>query len=395
MEADYVLTEDDALAAQDYYLRQQAKKTRNNYRIFLFLMVVGSVLVIYPLSSSLGRPLGARDYLAMAAAVMVIVGYFLWHNGLKRWFGLWWVRRNLDGPQLAAWRGRRRVRITPEEFTITEDDATLVLKWSRLVRINTSADYAFFFTSEQTALAVPVRAFTDLAVFDEFVDTARRYRKRAEDLPPEDHPDAPAYTAGAPEVEFALTADEVVPLTIRILERGPWWQVHPWQVYLLILLGSVGFATLDLVGGSETAAQTALIVLLGGGGLVAVWAAYRMMFWRIHVDLQVQKTLKEADDDTPNWCRFSLTPERLTITTADSRTVLNWSRVREIELTEERAFFWCSHTSAHVLPRRPFATAEEFKEFVEVARRYRAAAIQGQPATIPPETGITTQPRHG
>lgn len=54
-------------------------------------------------------------------------------------------------------------------------------------------------------------------------------------------------------------------------------------------------------------------------------------------------------------------------------TTYKWPAVEKIVATPDYAFFYASALSAIVIPRRAFASDEEFKHFVETARKYQEA----------------------
>src|SRR5262249_55569887 len=70
------------------------------------------------------------------------------------------------------------------------------------------------------------------------------------------------------------------------------------------------------------------------------------------------------------WQRLKLTPEGLLHSTAVSTTRVVWDGIERIGMTDHHAFFYLTPVSSLILPRRAFASEEEFERFVEMARIY-------------------------
>jgi hypothetical protein len=57
-----------------------------------------------------------------------------------------------------------------------------------------------------------------------------------------------------------------------------------------------------------------------------------------------------------------------------SSQVTQWAGIVDIAVTTDHAFFFNSPTTAYVLPRRAFAHAEDFHDFIDLADDYLARA---------------------
>jgi hypothetical protein len=204
----------------------------------------------------------------------------------------------------------------------------------------------------------------------------------------------------AMEVEFDLTAEDFIAFNLYHQERLPWGRRHPqwpWWVILGVFGVVLGFTT--VVAGTDN--ERGLLATVGVLGGTAVWAGYSLFMWRERIANQVRRELRRSESGLQEgWFRLKIKPEGITVTDEDGRTTLRWQRVERIAVTDDYAFFYVGEKTASILPRRAFATAEEFKNFVETARQYRKADRKGEAAPPPdqqgrpaePDTRITTEP---
>jgi hypothetical protein len=71
---------------------------------------------------------------------------------------------------------------------------------------------------------------------------------------------------------------------------------------------------------------------------------------------------------------LAISAEALTASNPWSATTVYWHALPRIEADAEHAFFYLAPSKAIILPRRAFADARQFDEFVDAARRYHAEA---------------------
>ena len=103
--------------------------------------------------------------------------------------------------------------------------------------------------------------------------------------------------------------------------------------------------------------------------------------------LQVKLLLKHPANQKLllGWRRTSLESEGLAISAEASNTMLTWAAFQKIAATRDHGFFYTTPQHAVIVPRRPFVSDEEFREFVALARRYRDVARQLESADRSPD----------
>jgi hypothetical protein len=71
---------------------------------------------------------------------------------------------------------------------------------------------------------------------------------------------------------------------------------------------------------------------------------------------------------------LEIMPEGLTMSDSSGSNSIHWHALPWIVVSDAYAFFYLTDTKGVVLPRRAFASEEQFEEFVATARRYHAEA---------------------
>jgi hypothetical protein len=69
--------------------------------------------------------------------------------------------------------------VTPEALTQESEQGTGRILWAEVDRIEATKDHAFIYSSGNTSLIVPRRAFADKDEFAHFVSTAKRFHEGA------------------------------------------------------------------------------------------------------------------------------------------------------------------------------------------------------------------------
>src|SRR5262249_17386556 len=85
-------------------------------------------------------------------------------------------------PELTGWR---RLAIAPANFTGTDGDGTLILKWKGLEKVVETEKYAYFFISDHSAFILPKRLFAKEEEFGNFVQAARQFKAMIDESKPE------------------------------------------------------------------------------------------------------------------------------------------------------------------------------------------------------------------
>jgi hypothetical protein len=104
----------------------------------------------------------------------------------------------------------------------------------------------------------------------------------------------------------------------------------------------------------------AVLLALPASGYVCAWLAYSYALRRVGTQAGP--------------ARLAISPEGLTEAVGSQVWKAGWQEITRIEVTQRNAFFHCVPAAAHVLPRRAFATDQQFDDFVETARGHWEAA---------------------
>ncbi len=109
----------------------------------------------------------------------------------------------------------------------------------------------------------------------------------------------------------------------------------------------------------------AVVVYLAAG------SEFRRWLNRRHV---VRRLADPAALDGLKGRRLTVTPEGVRHVSKVQTLEIKWPGIERLGATKEHAFLFFEETTAIVVPKRAFATGDEFREFVETARQYREAA---------------------
>jgi hypothetical protein len=169
------------------------------------------------------------------------------------------------------------------------------------------------------------------------------------------------------EVEYVLKPEDVLAFARYHQAHLPKaWRTSP-------LIGVV--VGLVLAGGAVLLQVLGLMPLLYSLGCLLVVSLFFALAARPLLQWSLKRKLNRgAYARQMGWRRLSISPEGLVDVTKHSRNEVKWAGVEKIALSGDYAFFYVTDVSAHILPRRPFASEEEFKQFVMEARRFRRAA---------------------
>lgn len=201
MEVEYVLRIDDVLALQKYHLERQPIKGPRQWLWALgCLLLTGLVWFYYSIASDLV----IETPLMLSTLFLGVAAFSLFQRKLMPGQVLRAMRRQLQEEWSKKLGGWRRLSITPESITFTGKLITASALWEAVEQIAVTDDYAFFFTTRRTGFVLPARAFPDDEAFEEFVKTARQYRKAAAHSPDGDAPPRKR----SPVEETGFTAEE-------------------------------------------------------------------------------------------------------------------------------------------------------------------------------------------
>jgi hypothetical protein len=201
---------------------------------------------------------------------------------------------------------------------------------------------------------------------------------------------------GAVEVEFVIRPDDVLAFHEYVWDHqagqaggaGSTWAA---LVFVGAVLPCAGFLYVQ-----GQLSLTGLLIPI----LFVVIVLLKLVFWRPVLRRQMRRNLDQKADINSKllgWRRFKLTPEALVVATEHSNSTHAWAGFQRIEIARDRAFFFDSPTSAHVVPGRAFSDENSFKQFVETGRRYwdaarNAISEESSSSQTPPESETNIMP---
>ena len=178
MQAEYTLTQDDAVAFFRYDLKLSPRARRKaGIPPWVWLIVMGVLLSVALLLRFLA-PVPLPHFVDLLFAVLVVP--LVWFLIIGLWGHHLTVRRSLK-----AVRGKPRffekktMTISPEGLGLSGPSGASITRWHAVVWVVEHGAHAFFYLTEREAVILPKRAFADTRQFEEFVDTARHYHAEA------------------------------------------------------------------------------------------------------------------------------------------------------------------------------------------------------------------------
>ncbi|HXX95274.1 MAG TPA: YcxB family protein [Planctomycetota bacterium] len=175
------------------------------------------------------------------------------------------------------------------------------------------------------------------------------------------------------QIEFDFTKEDRVAFNVYHLEHSPThrrnrWTSLLWASAVWVVLWGVLVATNESPGRAARALWPLLM-------FVPVYAFIYPPLRRRHARRIIDRILDEGQN------RAVLGRKRVTMTSVDltagddmKSTTARWDAVERIEVTEAYAYIYISGSEAVILPRRAFPTDDEFQDWIEIARKYQAAA---------------------
>jgi hypothetical protein len=176
---------------------------------------------------------------------------------------------------------------------------------------------------------------------------------------------------GIPGVSFGLAAGIATALIVALMivrTAGP--QFLPLEIRTRFGLDDPGNTFYFLVLGT--------LLILGG---------MLYLYWRPIAVQNIQQDIQKSDFRHHASRKTTLSPGGLTVSTAMAETTYRWECIRQIEVTKNHAFFVTNLNAVEILPRRVFATDDDFLQFVQTAEQFREGAAQLQDK---PDTRITS-----
>ena len=185
MEVEYVQTVEDHLAFNNYHYATLPWWRRYGawtitWPLLIVLQTVG-VLVI-PSTPGAAPQQGASLTVWTLVGLAVFEGFLItFFVGNPRKFLARRVRRFVAAPQnKKRFTGWRKCSIAPDGVRLRQEEGSMTLKWTAVLRIAQNDDYVFLYTTSRNALIVPRRPFASDEQFQQFVATAQCYRDTAQ-----------------------------------------------------------------------------------------------------------------------------------------------------------------------------------------------------------------------
>jgi hypothetical protein len=125
-------------------------------------------------------------------------------------------------------------------------------------------------------------------------------------------------------------------------------------------------------------------------GLTILWLfRYRISEW-------ASIGMLSAADKAKMSCvhNISITPEGVRYSSEQISANLGWSGIQQIVATTDYVFFFLSSHAGHVVPRRAFASSDDFHEFAETAQEFKERAEEESPRDALGSAPIATKEWH-
>jgi hypothetical protein len=167
----FTLRMEDLLSFQDYHLSKGDRAGRAGARQVKFVLFM---LALAGLILFLWEPEGLGTIpLAFAVAFVLLLGLLSCRRPLLRAA----AKQNMKTDR-SLFR-TTHVLLMPEAVQNERGPSTLRVLWEGVERIATTETHLFLYTSSFQAIIVPGWAFASEEEFDEFIDSARHYRREA------------------------------------------------------------------------------------------------------------------------------------------------------------------------------------------------------------------------
>jgi len=175
------------------------------------------------------------------------------------------------------------------------------------------------------------------------------------------------------EVRYKPSEDDLVALTWLEAKRSPTLRRQYFGTYFGVPTAVAGLWLAVVLLTSEDSAGH-----IGTGIAVVAFAVFWFFWWPAKysktIRKYVQTTLKEGRS------RVQLAERHIVCDTLGIKThtdfgddTLKWQAIQRMEETNDRLFLFLAQFSAVVVPRRAFASAQEFQEFVGFVRQLYAS----------------------
>lgn len=167
------------------------------------------------------------------------------------------------------------------------------------------------------------------------------------------------------EVTFALTPEDLWTFNLYVLRRTPSFKLRSGVNFALLPLCLTAFCSLAGFGIWQC--------LLFGAVSAAVWVPFLLWLARWQTARNARKRRAVLDKQTVS---LSAKGVRQVNTQADS--LIWWTALLEVGESTTQIMFFTDANRAYLVPKRAFSSQAEAQAFLDKARRYRDAALNGQ-----------------
>jgi hypothetical protein len=186
------------------------------------------------------------------------------------------------------------------------------------------------------------------------------------------------------QVDYQLTVEDVEAAVARWQKPAPPWRLPNW----VFLVGVAVFFLLIAAGQSLLRWLLLVIAVCIPLVLLLIWGILRFNRG------QNQRMLRAMFAKGSH--RLLLASDGFYVITPDAQTFFRWGAVRELVHTPERVFFFIGEREVQIVPRRAFASEDDFEAFVDLACRYHdgrdSPVVDARPVDPAPPDALTTKP---
>jgi hypothetical protein len=211
-------------------------------------------------------------------------------------------------------------------------------------------------------------------------------------LPPQNSPEPPVLALlvgedGGISVDFAIELEDVIAFSVYHSMHSAWGRkqfLNPWifigvaaalvlggAVYLMYLQGML----LDMIP-AVVVAVAAVAACVG----LHPWTYARRLRNSSAAIIRSGRNLAVFGPR-----RITLTPEFVMHSSPYTQSATRWIAIERVDPQPQALYLYVSSNSAHIVPRRAFASEDDFRTFIDAAQEFhaRALAANGRPVATP------------
>jgi hypothetical protein len=188
-------------------------------------------------------------------------------------------------------------------------------------------------------------------------------------------------SAACREMSFILTVEDHIAFNTLVFQRLPFWRRHIVILAMWVMMSlGVGYVMYSMppIAPRAPLVVVVLIHVFLVGGPIGVAAVGSLLIVRHQTAKRAQavRTLlaHPQNQKLVGETTIRITPEEVISNSMTGTSSLRWERIHEIVETADHAFFFYAERAALIVPKRP-RQAEEFEEFVDLARRYHEGSL--------------------